>query len=83
MFRQSAELFLKYRESASGKNLVQSSRRGRSTASVAAGVLEKNGMIRYTRGSVTIFQRQALAETTCACDQIIRKQTKIWSAKMK
>jgi CRP-like cAMP-binding protein len=39
----------------------------RSSVTVAAGTLQKAGMISYTRGSVTIVDRQRLEDAACDC----------------
>jgi CRP-like cAMP-binding protein len=46
----------------------------RPTVSIAAGMLQKAGMITYLRGQVTILDRQALEEASCECYQLIVKQ---------
>jgi CRP-like cAMP-binding protein len=46
----------------------------RLTVSVAAGMLQKAGMISYVRGQVTILDRKALEEASCECYQLILKQ---------
>jgi CRP-like cAMP-binding protein len=52
----------------------------RSTVSVAAGVLQKAGMISYTRGHVTILNKSRLEEAACDCYEIIRLQRNRWQA---
>ena len=39
----------------------------RAGVTVAAGTLQKAGMLRYSRGKVTIVNREALAQSTCSC----------------
>jgi CRP-like cAMP-binding protein len=46
----------------------------RPTVSIAAGMLQKAGMITYVRGTVTILDRKALEEASCECYQLIIKQ---------
>jgi len=46
----------------------------RPTVSIAAGMLQKAGMITYVRGHVTILDRQALEDASCECYQLIVKQ---------
>jgi CRP-like cAMP-binding protein len=52
----------------------------RSTVSVAAGVLQKAGMISYTRGNVTIVNKARLEATACDCYQIIQQQRDRWQS---
>lgn len=52
----------------------------RSSVSVAASILQKAGMITYTRGNVTIVDRPKLAEAACDCYQIIQGQRSNWQA---
>jgi CRP-like cAMP-binding protein len=39
----------------------------RPAVSLAAGALQKAGIIRYTRGMITILDRPALEEAACEC----------------
>ncbi|MGF1493422.1 MAG: helix-turn-helix domain-containing protein [Microcoleaceae cyanobacterium] len=39
----------------------------RATISEAAGQLQKRGIIRYTRGEITILSRSGLEEAACSC----------------
>lgn len=52
----------------------------RSSVTVAAGILQKAGLISYTRGSVTILNRQKLEEAACDCYGIVQRQLKEWEA---
>jgi CRP-like cAMP-binding protein len=52
----------------------------RASVSVAAGALQKAGMIKYTRGSVTIRSRPKLEAAACDCYDVIRKQARVWEA---
>jgi CRP-like cAMP-binding protein len=52
----------------------------RSSVSVAASILQKAGMITYTRGNVTITNTSKLKEAACDCYEIIRQQEAKWSA---
>jgi CRP-like cAMP-binding protein len=52
----------------------------RSSVTVAAGVLQKAGLIAYTRGSVTILNRQKLEGAACDCYGIVQQQLKTWEA---
>ncbi len=46
---------------------------GRPSVTLAAGALQKAGIIRYTRGKVTILNRQALEAAACECYRVIRQ----------
>jgi len=46
----------------------------RPTVSLTAGVLQSAGVIRYTRGIVTIVDRERLLEVACDCYQIVRRE---------
>jgi CRP-like cAMP-binding protein len=46
----------------------------RSTVTVAAGILQKAGYIRYSRGKITILDRKGLESSACECYQIIRDE---------
>jgi CRP-like cAMP-binding protein len=50
----------------------------RASVTVAAGVLQKAGMIEYSRGSVSIQSREKLEKTACDCYQAIERQKKRW-----
>ena len=52
----------------------------RSSVTVAAGALQKAGMISYTRGSVTILDRPKLEAAACDCYEIVQQQLKNWQA---
>ncbi len=43
----------------------------RSSVSIAAGILHKSGLITYSRGSVTIQNRDQLAHAACECYQSV------------
>jgi CRP-like cAMP-binding protein len=43
----------------------------RPTVSVAAGMLQKAGLIDYTRGSITIIDRKSLEAASCNCYRVI------------
>lgn len=45
----------------------------RSSVTVAAGILQSAGMIRYARGKITVVDRQALEDTSCECYQLFRQ----------
>jgi CRP-like cAMP-binding protein len=46
----------------------------RTTVTLAAGLLQRAGMIDYSRGVVTITNRPALEETACECYRIVRDE---------
>jgi CRP-like cAMP-binding protein len=52
----------------------------RASVSVAASILQKAGIITYTRGNVTILDKPKLAEAACECYQIIQQQKSNWQA---
>jgi len=52
----------------------------RASVTVAAGTLQKAGLIAYTRGSVTILDRQKLEEAACECYETVQKQLREWES---
>jgi CRP-like cAMP-binding protein len=46
----------------------------RPAVTIAAGALQKAGVIRYTRGKVTVLDRKALEEASCQCYSIISQR---------
>jgi CRP-like cAMP-binding protein len=50
----------------------------RASVTVAAGVLQKSGLISYTRGEVTVRDRAGLESATCECYASINRQSKLW-----
>lgn len=46
----------------------------RESIAVTAGTLQKAGLIRYSRGHITILDRQGLEEAACECYQIIEDE---------
>jgi CRP-like cAMP-binding protein len=52
----------------------------RASVTVAAGILQKAGLISYSRGSVRILNRQKLEEAACACYGIVQRQLQEWEA---
>lgn len=46
----------------------------RPSVTVAAGMLQKAGLIRYSRGHMTILDRPGLEAAACECYQIVREQ---------
>jgi CRP-like cAMP-binding protein len=55
----------------------------RASVTVAAGILQKAGMIEYSRGSVSILDRQRLQDAACDCYAAIEKQRKKWEAEVR
>ncbi|MGA9507402.1 MAG: Crp/Fnr family transcriptional regulator [Candidatus Sulfotelmatobacter sp.] len=52
----------------------------RSTVSVAASLLQRAGMISYTRGNVTILNKVKLEKAACDCYELIRQQRDRWQS---
>jgi len=52
----------------------------RATVSIAANILQKAGMITYTRGNVTIVNRAKLEQAACDCYSVIQQQSQKWQA---
>ncbi len=52
----------------------------RSSVTVAAGLLQKAGLISYTRGSVKVLDRQKLEGAACDCYGIVQRQLRDWEA---
>jgi hypothetical protein len=50
----------------------------RSSVTVAAGILQKAGIIANSRGDVKIVDRKKLQDTTCECYGIMRRQISDW-----
>jgi CRP-like cAMP-binding protein len=50
----------------------------RASVSTAAGVLQKAGIISYTRGTVSILNRGKLEASSCECYGIIQQQRRNW-----
>lgn len=50
----------------------------RASVTVAAGILQKAGLIRSARGEVTILNRKGLEELACECYGIINHQMERW-----
>ena len=55
----------------------------RSSVSMAASILQKAGMITYTRGSVTIVDKRKLAKAACDCYEVIQNLQSSWQAETK
>ena len=45
----------------------------RPTVSVTAGILQRKGLIEYTRGAVKIVNRKKLEDSACECYEVIRQ----------
>ena len=50
----------------------------RSSVSMAANILQKAGMITYTRGNVTILDKRKLTDAACDCYEIIQNLQSSW-----
>jgi CRP-like cAMP-binding protein len=50
----------------------------RSSVTVAAGILQKAGLIAHTRGDVEIIDRPRLEEASCECYAIMHRQIREW-----
>jgi hypothetical protein len=50
----------------------------RASVTVAAGILQKAGLITYNRGSVRIDDRSGLEDAACECYTSIKQQTEKW-----
>lgn len=46
----------------------------RASVTVAAGMLQKAGFIRYTRGRITVLDRRGLEEASCECFAVVRER---------
>ena len=46
----------------------------RASVSVVAGKLQKQGLIRYNRGVITLLDRPAMESCTCECYHVVRKE---------
>ena len=46
----------------------------RSSVTVTASILQRAGMIRYSRGRITILNREALEATACECYRLIQQE---------
>jgi CRP-like cAMP-binding protein len=55
----------------------------RSSVTVAAGILQRAGLITYTRGSVHIENRAGLESAACECYGVMLQQTKNWQGESK
>jgi CRP-like cAMP-binding protein len=50
----------------------------RASVTVAAGILQRAGLISYTRGDVRIIDRRKLEESACECYAIMQRQVNEW-----
>ena len=55
----------------------------RASVTVAAGILQKAGLIRYTRGHVNVMNRAQLEDAACECYQSMVSQTRSWERESK
>jgi CRP-like cAMP-binding protein len=46
----------------------------RSGVTIAAGILQKAGLIRYSRGRMTIIDREGLEKAACECHRVVNKE---------
>ena len=51
---------------------------GRPSVTLAAGVLESNGLIENMRGTVKVINRKNLEQAACECYGVIQKQLENW-----
>ena len=54
----------------------------RSSVTVAAGMLQKAGLIAHGRGDVEIVNRPKLEEAACECYSIMQSQIKDWQGNL-
>ena len=46
----------------------------RPSVTIAAGLLEKAGIITYTRGLITVLDRARLEATSCECYAVVKRE---------
>jgi CRP-like cAMP-binding protein len=46
----------------------------RASVTVAAGILQQAGLIRYTRGNLTVVDRARLEASSCECYEVVRRE---------
>ena len=46
----------------------------RPSVTVAAGILQKAGLIRYRRGSLAVVDRRRLEASSCECYEVVKKE---------
>jgi CRP-like cAMP-binding protein len=54
----------------------------RATVTVAAGILQKAGMISYARGAVRVMDRKMLEKAACECYELIAQQVRKWKSEV-
>jgi len=52
----------------------------RSTVTIAAGILQKAGLIEHTRGNTAILDRQGLEQAACDCYEQLQRQIREWQS---
>jgi CRP-like cAMP-binding protein len=52
----------------------------RASVTVAAGILQKAGLITHTRGKVKIIDREKLEEASCDCYAMMQRQIRAWES---
>jgi CRP-like cAMP-binding protein len=52
----------------------------RSSVTVAAGMLQKEGLITYSRGDVKIIDRPGMEQASCECYRLMVQQITEWQA---
>ncbi|HXN73537.1 MAG TPA: Crp/Fnr family transcriptional regulator [Candidatus Acidoferrales bacterium] len=55
----------------------------RASVTVAAGMLQKAGLIKYSRGEVIIVNRKELEDASCECYGAIKRQSQSWQNEAK
>ena len=55
----------------------------RASVTVGAGILQKAGLITYSRGSVKVLDREGLEDASCECYAAIRRQSEKWDNETK
>jgi Crp-like helix-turn-helix domain len=55
----------------------------RSTVTVAASLLQRSNLIKYSRGSVRILDRPGLEEAVCECYGAMVQQSARWGRKLR
>lgn len=55
----------------------------RASVTVAAGILQRSGLISYTRGKVKIKDRRKLEKSSCECYRQMNRQSRLWRSEAK